>query len=103
MDILKISNSCINCDNLNHELKRCGIHEVEVSEKYTCAEFRTDSAQPSKITQFYKLLKSFIKSSFFIQYNHINFIIKSCDKWSKFQTIDLQNVNQINQEKNLRL
>jgi len=44
MDILKISNSCINCDNLNHELKRCGIHEVEVSEKYTCAEFRTDSA-----------------------------------------------------------
>ena len=32
MDILKISNSCINCDNLNHELKRCGIHEVEVSE-----------------------------------------------------------------------
>ena len=45
MDILKISNSCINCDNLNHELKRCGIHEVEVSEKYTCAEFRTDSAE----------------------------------------------------------
>ena len=44
MEILKISNSCINCDNLNHELKRCGIHEVEVSEKYTCAEFRTDSA-----------------------------------------------------------
>ena len=44
MEILKISNSCINCDNLNHELKGCGIHEVEVSEKYTCAEFRTDSA-----------------------------------------------------------
>jgi len=44
MEILKISNSCINCDNLNHELKRCGVHEVEVNEKYTCAEFRTDSA-----------------------------------------------------------
>ena len=24
----KNSNSCINCDNLSHELKRCGIHEV---------------------------------------------------------------------------
>jgi len=44
MEKLKISNSCINCDNLNQTLKTCGIHQVEVSEKYTCEEFSAESA-----------------------------------------------------------
>ncbi len=39
MENLKISNSCVNCDNLNHTLKICGIHQVEVNVKYTCDEF----------------------------------------------------------------
>jgi len=43
MENLKISNSCINCDNLNHTLKTCGIHQVEVSEKYTCDEFEINN------------------------------------------------------------
>ena len=41
MENLKISNSCINCENLDETLKTCGIHKVEVSEKYTCDEFET--------------------------------------------------------------
>lgn len=41
MDNLKISNSCVNCENLNQPLSRCGIHQIEVSEKYTCDEFET--------------------------------------------------------------
>jgi len=44
MEKLKISNSCINCDNLNQTFKTCGIHQVEVSEKYTCEEFSAESA-----------------------------------------------------------
>ena len=43
MENLKISNSCVNCDNLNHTLKKCGIHQIEVSEKYTCDEFETSN------------------------------------------------------------
>ena len=39
MEKLKISNSCVNCENLDITLKTCGIHNVEVSEKYTCDEF----------------------------------------------------------------
>ena len=39
MEKLKISNSCLNCENLDAALKMCGIHKVEVSEKYTCDEF----------------------------------------------------------------
>ncbi len=39
MEKLKFSNSCINCENLNDTLKTCGIHEVIVSERYTCDDF----------------------------------------------------------------
>jgi hypothetical protein len=39
MENLKISNSCVNCGNLNQSLKTCGIHQVEVNEKLTCDEF----------------------------------------------------------------
>lgn len=39
MENLKMSNSCVNCENLNHTLNKCGVHQVEVSEKYTCDEF----------------------------------------------------------------
>ena len=41
MEKLKISNSCVNCENLDETLKTCGINKVEVSEKYTCDEFET--------------------------------------------------------------
>jgi len=43
MENLKISNSCVNCENLNRTLKTCGIHQVEVSEKYTCDAFEIQS------------------------------------------------------------
>ena len=35
---IRIGNSCGNCDNLtnNHQ---CGVHEVQVSESYTCDSF----------------------------------------------------------------
>ena len=39
MEKLKISNSCLNCENLDVTHKMCGIHMVDVSEKYTCDEF----------------------------------------------------------------
>ncbi len=39
MEKLVLSNSCVNCENLNQTLKTCGIHKVEVTEKLTCDEF----------------------------------------------------------------
>ena len=39
MKDLSLSNSCVNCDNLVFTEMTCGIHKVDVSEKYTCGEF----------------------------------------------------------------
>lgn len=39
MKTLNLSNSCINCDNLIFTSMTCGVHQVDVSEKYTCSEF----------------------------------------------------------------
>ncbi len=39
MENLYLSNSCINCTNLIEDSKTCEIHNIEVSEKYTCEEF----------------------------------------------------------------
>jgi hypothetical protein len=38
MENLTASNSCVNCSNIN-EQKKCNIHQVIVSEKFTCEEF----------------------------------------------------------------
>ena len=38
MEKLTVSNSCVNCSNIN-EQKKCNIHQVIVSEKFTCEEF----------------------------------------------------------------
>jgi hypothetical protein len=39
MEKLSLSNSCLNCLNINEDTSKCGIHEIEVSEKYTCNDF----------------------------------------------------------------
>ena len=38
MENLSVSNSCVNCSNIN-ELKKCSVHEIIVNEKFTCEEF----------------------------------------------------------------
>ena len=38
MENLNLSNSCINCENLLTN-SLCGLHKIEVSEKYTCDSF----------------------------------------------------------------
>ena len=38
MENLQLSNSCINCENLSTN-SLCSLHNVEVSEKYTCTNF----------------------------------------------------------------
>jgi hypothetical protein len=38
MNNLSVSNSCVNCSNIN-ELKKCKVHEIIVNEKFTCEEF----------------------------------------------------------------
>ncbi len=43
MENLSLSNSCVNCENLVSDTKTCGVHKVEVSEKYTCDEFETSN------------------------------------------------------------
>ena len=40
MNKLNLSNSCVNCDNLVFTKMTCGVHKVDVSEKYTCGEFQ---------------------------------------------------------------
>ena len=40
MKNLNLSNSCVNCDNLVFTKMTCGVHKVDVSEKYTCGEFQ---------------------------------------------------------------
>ena len=40
MKNLNLSNSCVNCDNLVFTEMTCGVHKVDVSEKYTCGEFQ---------------------------------------------------------------
>ena len=43
MEILKISNSCSNCDNLIED-SHCKVHNLHVSDKYTCDSFDIGSA-----------------------------------------------------------
>jgi len=45
MKDLSLSNSCVNCDNLVFTEMTCGIHKVDVSEKYTCGEFEVGSSE----------------------------------------------------------
>ena len=40
MKNLNLSNSCVNCDNLVFTEMTCGVHKVDVNEKYTCGEFQ---------------------------------------------------------------
>ena len=39
MEKLLLSNGCLNCLNINEDTKKWGIHEIQVSEKYTCNDF----------------------------------------------------------------
>lgn len=39
MKNLILSNSCMNCFNLNEDTNKCSVHEIQVSEKYTCDDF----------------------------------------------------------------
>ena len=39
MENLTLSNSCLDCLNINEDTNECGIHEIQVSEKYTCNDF----------------------------------------------------------------
>ena len=39
MEKLTLSNSCLNCLNINEDTQECGVHHIEVSEKYTCTDF----------------------------------------------------------------
>lgn len=39
MEKLTLSNGCLNCLNINEETHECGVHHIEVSEKYTCTDF----------------------------------------------------------------
>ena len=43
MKYLNLSNSCVNCDNLIFNAMTCGIHKVDVSEKFTCSEFEENT------------------------------------------------------------
>ena len=43
MENLSLSNSCVNCENFT-KTSLCGIHKIEVSEKYTCDSFETNPA-----------------------------------------------------------
>ena len=45
MKALNLSNSCVNCDNLVFTSMTCGVHKVNVSEKYTCSEFEDTSLE----------------------------------------------------------
>ena len=45
MKVLSYSNSCVNCDNLVFSSMKCGVHELSVSEKYTCSEFEDNTAE----------------------------------------------------------
>ena len=45
MKDLSLSNSCVNCDNLVFTEMTCGIHKVDVSEKYTCGEFEVSTQE----------------------------------------------------------
>ena len=45
MKVLSYSNSCVNCDNLVFSSMTCGVHELSVSEKYTCSEFEDNTAE----------------------------------------------------------
>ena len=38
MEKLKISNSCINCENISVN-SICSFHKLEVNERYTCEDF----------------------------------------------------------------
>ena len=38
MENLNLSNSCVNCENLLTN-SLCGLHKIEVNEKYTCDSF----------------------------------------------------------------
>lgn len=39
MEKLNLSNSCLNCFNIDENSKICGIHNIAVEEKYTCDHF----------------------------------------------------------------
>ncbi len=39
MKNLSLSNGCLNCLNIEENTKMCGVHLIEVDEKYTCNEF----------------------------------------------------------------
>ena len=41
MKALNLSNSCINCGNS----MTCGVHQIDVSEKYTCSEFDDSTSE----------------------------------------------------------
>ena len=45
MKNLSLSNSCVNCDNLVFTEMTCGVHKVNVSEKYTCGEFEVSNTK----------------------------------------------------------
>ncbi len=45
MKALNLSNSCVNCDNLVFTSMTCGVHQVDVSEKYTCSEFEETTSE----------------------------------------------------------
>ena len=42
MKALNLSNSCVNCDNFT-KASLCDFHKIEVSEKYTCDSFETNT------------------------------------------------------------
>ena len=45
MKTLNLSNSCVNCNNLVFTSMICGVHKVDVSEKYTCSEFEDSTSE----------------------------------------------------------
>jgi len=45
MKNLNLSNSCVNCDNLVFTAMTCGVHKIDVSEKYTCSEFQETTSE----------------------------------------------------------
>jgi|TARA_B100001094_G_scaffold116006_1_gene111924 hypothetical protein len=45
MKNLNLSNSCVNCDNLVFTEMTCGIHKVDVNEKFTCGEFQVTTSE----------------------------------------------------------
>ena len=38
MENLSVSNSCVNCLNIDDQ-KKCAVHDIIVSEKFTCEDF----------------------------------------------------------------